>query len=197
MPVDSTCPLSTPARVEYGARARWRRARAGDGGGVDRARARRGAEIGGTWGMCDGGTLPSSAESSGGGVLFGTARGPSTRVLSTKGPSTTSSTERISQAVTRWPVDVEPAHRARVTAPRPCRSGSRGWRGGDRPRRRRAGGRVVRAAQDVAARHELTSVPTRSPSRRMTTWRTAADRSSLAPRWRGFHGSSGTHSSES
>ena len=54
-------------------------------------------------GMTAGATLPRSADTSGGGVVLGVVRGPSTRVLRTKGPSTTSSTERISQAVTWCP----------------------------------------------------------------------------------------------
>ena len=100
MPGPSACPFATGPRVEYGAGA----VASGSAGGGGGARGRRGEEMGATCGMTAGATLPRSADTSGGGVVFGVVRGPSTRVLRTKGPSTTSSTERISQAVTWCPL---------------------------------------------------------------------------------------------
>jgi hypothetical protein len=105
--------------VEYGAGA-VASGSAGGGGGEEE---RFGEEIGATWGMAAGATLPSSAETSGGGVVFGVVRGPRTRVLSTKGPSTTSSTERISQAVTWWPLTYSPP-----TEPESCTAAFPFWK---------------------------------------------------------------------
>ena len=154
VPVDSTCPLN--GRSAGGVRR-------GHGGvGLGRRRRRshlRHAPAGArrwaaTWGMAEGGTLPSSAESSGGGVLLGVARGPSTRVLSTKGPSTTSSTERNLAGGDLVAVDVEPAHRARVLDRRlAVLEVEDGVVGIDRRVVEPEVG-VVGAAQDVAAGHE-------------------------------------------
>ena len=87
------------------------------------AAARRGEEMGATCGMTAGATLPRSADTSGGGVVFGVVRGPSTRVLRTKGPSTTSSTERISQAVTWCPFTYRPP-----TEPESCTAALPFWK---------------------------------------------------------------------
>lgn len=84
------------------------KASAGGAGGVDGVR--RGADgcRGATRGMpVAGGGPPSNADTSGGGTDF-VAFWPSTRAFRTKGPTTTSSTARISQAVTWCPLTYSP-----------------------------------------------------------------------------------------
>src|SRR5277367_2643605 len=77
------------------------KASAGGGGGVETDRRAAGDCRGATRGIAAGCTPPpSSAESSGGGAALATGLLPSTRALRTKGPTTTSSTARISHAVT-------------------------------------------------------------------------------------------------